>query len=818
MSINLRDRLMFLFNGGRGIGTGQLAGLFTKRITAAGVVTQQGAGDAEETVNLALSTARLDRNLSDHIATLDSKLVDMTVERTEVWSEADADDFAVAFVSGAERDRIAAGQPPTNTVVFASTRRGSGGVTPIFRFRSSLRRHDYRFLYDQFYDRFDFIGTRQYANDDEFGYYALFPRSATVPGDGPGGLVLDPNTDVVCQHHDYDEHTRYRGDVEALDAHEALPGAHQDSPRRVAHLDVNAPVGRRVYLTQTNHHPPTEHIFSVPMRQLGADSGRSSRFIGASVVQLSSQIATAPPTSADVTGYPGIFHANRLAAIWQRGFNQNIYVAIAHAIGVPTALHVSGAGRDFRLDLAYLAGSQHIIGGVTYRVYGGDAGRAGIGALAAMMAAGENLSFSLAVGTDYVEADGTLDAGIESAPGPYESAGGGVWNAIASLHDHASDPGAHQDSPRRVARLGIEAPVGRRVYLTETIRHPQMERIFSVDVGRLAPNNLAGIGQFVGAAVVDFSAHGGPVATADPSGLPAVMNAARIAGVWQHDATDSFVTFAVASAGDLAAAAPTHVHIASGGVDQRIVLGQQGALVSIGGIDYRIMRTTGFALARFLSGVDDNANLLRFSMEFPSGYLVGDGTIDDGIEHTVGEYESIGGGQWRSRGSGIIARLVAELADANDADKFALVSALHATPEVLYTEGVASVKSRDMWLNIQLSRALTVADNNKLLAIRFVNARKAAEAQMLVRRFLALTPMDATDDQFDERAEALPLFDGRFRGTLDFTQGEIEPLFVGRPTEVPLTTRRIILGSNGFGSNNQQNWGACQVTIELRSL
>lgn len=424
MPINLRDRLTFLFNGGRGIGVTQLAGRFVKSITSGGTVTQQGAGDAEETVDLALGTAALDDNLANRFAGLDAKLVDMTSETAEVWNAAAVTDLAVAIVTGAERDRVASGDVPTMSATFAQSHVTGGIVYPIFRFRRGLRRHDFRLMWGTFYERFDGVGVKEYASDATYSYFAFFARADVVPGAAAHGLDLSAGTTVQTEQHGVETHTAYRGE---LPEHVADPGAHQDSPRRVSHLAVDAPAGRIVYLDTAIRHPPSEHIFSVPMRVLGTDTGGSSRFVGAAVVGLSGASASAPPVSSDLTGYPAVMNAARVAAIWQRGYNQNVYIAVANTI-TPTALHIAGAGQDYHVTLAQE--SAPVVGGTTYRIM---LGRADSGVLEAMREAMENLRFSVAAGTDFLEADGTLDAGTALPVGRYESRGSGVWRQLGFL-------------------------------------------------------------------------------------------------------------------------------------------------------------------------------------------------------------------------------------------------------------------------------------------------------------------------------------------------------------------------------------------------
>ena len=223
---------------------------------------------------------------------------------------------------------------------------------------------------------------------------------------------------------------------------------------------------------------------------------------------------------------------------------------------------------------------------------------------------------------------------------------------VTELDDHTALPGAHQDSPRRQATLGLTAPVGRRVYLTEAITHPPAEHIFEVPLGVLGPNDAGGNPRFVGASVLDFSAApvNGPVATLDRSGLPAVLNAQRVAGIWQDDlGLSQEIIIPVAVAGALSGVTPTHLHLSSAFNDIPAPLEQVGNAVVVSGTAYRIMRTTGINLRGQLGTLLENALSPSFSLQYPAGYLTAAGAIDAGVDHVEGEYESLGPGEWIAR-------------------------------------------------------------------------------------------------------------------------------------------------------------------------
>ena len=91
MSINLRDRLTFLFNGGRGVGTNQLDGEFVKSVNDAGTeITQQNADGDEVDVGLNAELSSADRHDLNATSGLIAKTADLEVEATEhTWEDVD---------------------------------------------------------------------------------------------------------------------------------------------------------------------------------------------------------------------------------------------------------------------------------------------------------------------------------------------------------------------------------------------------------------------------------------------------------------------------------------------------------------------------------------------------------------------------------------------------------------------------------------------------------------------------------------------------------------------------------------------------------
>ena len=221
------------------------------------------------------------------------------------------------------------------------------------------------------------------------------------------------------------------------------------------------------------------------------------------------------------------------------------------------------------------------------------------------------------------------------------------------LAEHEANPWAHQDNPPRVDHLGVNAPVDREVYLTASVHHPGPEHIFSVVLGRLMPNNAAGNPAFAGVSVVDFSSDSGPVATADTSAFPAVLNAARIAAIFEDEGDETFFTVAVNKAIDTDA--PTHLSVDYGllappeHTSHRIALTQHSE-VTVGGQTYRMMRTPGALLVIYLNNMLNSSPpqdpTFYFSLEYPDGFLKADGTLDTGTTVPAGDYKSLGSGKW----------------------------------------------------------------------------------------------------------------------------------------------------------------------------
>ena len=294
---------------------------------------------------------------------------------------------------------------------------------------------------------------------------------------------------------------------------------------------------------------------------------------------------------------------------------------------------------------------------------------------------------------------------------------------VTKLNEHEQEPYAHQDSPVRVDHLAINAPVGREVYLTELIHHPGTEHIFSVEIGYLTPNlpNALGVEApgFAGVSVIDLSGNDGPVATADTSAFPAVLNAARIAAIYEN-VHIGILTVVVNKA--LSADAPTHLNVAYGEhapehTSQRVAVTQHGADIQVGGQTYRVMRAGGGFLGQYIQNSlisqPPHAPLVWFSLEYPDGFIEADGSLDRGTQQVAGHYEHQGNGVWRTRSS-IIADAI-RATDPQASYAAYRIKGLQSLPypdETLLTLIMLSAERVEVNTSGIISQVASAGDNN----------------------------------------------------------------------------------------------------------
>ena len=331
---------------------------------------------------------------------------------------------------------------------------------------------------------------------------------------------------------------------------------------------------------------------------------------------------------------------------------------------------------------------------------------------------------------------------------------------VVELDEHESNPSAHQDSPRRQPHLGVDSPAGRRVYLTEDIRHPIRQAIMELPVAeitQLAPNLRTFGGathpRFVGASVLDFSGVNGPVATADQTDFPSFMSATVIAGIWQGSAllatepARRLLTVAVLST--LQPAAPTHIHIhghrrtdnqGQDYGDQVHALTEVTTTV-IGGRTYRIMET------QVSPGLLSNTSpgFFRFAIQYQGGYLQADGSVDIGISYAIGHYVSLGNGEWESDEVEDFAREASPEAKFPESRyKLRDGQLIYAPPiEFTYDDGVGAFGD-DEWRR--------VAGNNRQVLIRFSESDHATE---FIQNYPTANPLWINGDEYMATAALL---------------------------------------------------------------
>ena len=235
------------------------------------------------------------------------------------------------------------------------------------------------------------------------------------------------------------DHTVFDDEVTKLIEHEAEVFAHKDSPVRVDHLAVHAPIGRDVYLTTAVHHPGSEHIFNFDLGQLTPnDHNGQPGFVGATVIDFSGN--DGPVATADTSAFPGIFNAARIAGIFENIHGTFFTVAVNKALSTDAPTHINigftNPGHTpttpIRAPLTQ-HGADVVIGGQTYRMmrstgvvftdYFSSHNRNGTR---------PTIYFALEYPDGYIEADGSLDRGTIQQPGHYEHVALGTWKSRAT--------------------------------------------------------------------------------------------------------------------------------------------------------------------------------------------------------------------------------------------------------------------------------------------------------------------------------------------------------------------------------------------------
>ena len=226
-----------------------------------------------------------------------------------------------------------------------------------------------------------------------------------------------------------------------------------------------------------------------------------------------------------------------------------------------------------------------------------------------------------------------------------------------------------------------------------------------------------------------------------------------------------------------------------------VALAQAGADVVVGGQTYRLMRSSGNLLTSYYDDAvrETRTPTLFWSLEYPDGFLEADGSLDRGTDQPEGEYVSRGSGVWLPRGS--------------------------AVDEVLYHNDVARVFSDARWDVLDLSRAITEADDHKALVIRIENVEMEHESFFNAGRWRVLTPQGMGTGARQAR-NGLTLVNPIPSGDIENIDREIRlyPLLLGRPTDIPQTTGKIGIASGGFGMADNNHWNAMNLTVILREI
>ena len=633
-------------------------------------------------------------------------------------------------------------------------------------------------------------------NQGGFSYYAAQTYSTAAVDDV-----------FTAQIAGQEQHLTWTGDVAELERHELDHYAHQDSPIRVTHLGINAPRGREVYLTQIIKHPQSERIHAFPPRFLSGAA--QNGLFGASVIDLTGN--NGPPVSSNISGYPAVINAQRVAAIWQSFNEQEIRLAVRANIGTPTILHMGGLPERTSSHTWPLVadGGTPTIGGVQYRLMRTDGARQQHAFRDEASETPPSLTFSLgynvAEDLDYLAGDGTLVAGMTQDIGLYQAEGNGGWRSHGDIDLHETQPHAHQDSPKRVSRLSVGAPTGRQVYLTSASLHPTSDTIFSVPLTKL--------GNFIGATVADFTSIGGPDEATSTAGYPAIMNVARISGIWQPIRNDdSFEqSIFVAVRGNLGE--PTSLHISGSDFDLQLALVSNTAnpSITVGGNVNRVVRTEALREQVFEDLLAESESLV-FSLEYATGFLDDDATIDAGVNHTIGHYESEGNGQWETRGEAILNNLASMLENASVSTKQRLLDAL-SYEEILHQ--TTSTPSRSGWNQFTLNRAIVAADDNKKLSVVLSNDDVDVTLSINAGDFRNHATQGGGSNRVANThsfAFAVPNGDNDVRGSAGRTV-----IHISRPNQTTPNTNILMLLCDTFGTGDNR-WNSVTITIKLEGF
>ena len=200
-----------------------------------------------------------------------------------------------------------------------------------------------------------------------------------------------------------------------------------NTPRRVTALPENALPGELFFLTQQSPGPADQHLFGFTPEVLDrASSGPPAQALVAGASRVAVPSAGLGDLAASTRPLPAIFAASSVywvATSQASGGDNLLSVGVAASVPAPDNLLLSFGGQpDRTLPLSVVPGGDLTIGGVQVARYAGIYPVAGSLArtwAVDLAAVGRQVRFGLLRGGEYLQADGTYDAGSIRDPGHY---------------------------------------------------------------------------------------------------------------------------------------------------------------------------------------------------------------------------------------------------------------------------------------------------------------------------------------------------------------------------------------------------------------
>ena len=429
-----------------------------------------------------------------------------------------------------------------------------------------------------------------------YSYWSWHQPNLDDPTGWHGWVDLDSGDVLTVQVTTSVEGTDWLGDVRALTFHESKPWAHHDSPARVSDLGIGAPVGREVYLTREIRHPAPEQMHSVTPGILSEITGSfvcHTLGVGEAGFNLlnDSLLPDQSPAAqrlAVVADGDGILATTRIAALYQVAGNGSAYIYLPLAMDPA----IPAPHEPWKLHLKLGDGAW-----TEYSLHVSRTAQPSQITIAGVVYQGwQTGNFG------YV--------GQPSGPGAgaFETLAGAVNSYLHVRLEYNAEP--NHRARRWLQRDGVAAGI-------------------------------------YGASIVDLSSGGGPVRAGDVSGYPGVMNANRVAAIWQEEGQG---TIRVTVRGDIGT--PTRFHVgglpdAAGEHTWALV---QDVTRTVGGVEYRFMYAEGAVVPAELQAMAFAGSALRFSLGYGDpnllSYLAADGSLVAGSVQSVGAYTSNGDGTW----------------------------------------------------------------------------------------------------------------------------------------------------------------------------